>query len=107
MFEVLDFLSTIMPVICGLCIAASLILLIVLIVFRSKKKNIKQIKIAAIVCLACGIAMIIGTAIVLDAYGEAAYEQTEDYQIMQDSIDKTQEIISRNEELQEILEGLD
>lgn len=97
MFEVLDFLSTIMPVICGLCIAASFILLVVLMVFRSKKKNIKQLKIAAIVCLACSIAMIIGTAIVLDAYGEAAYEQTEDYQVMQDSIDKTQEIISRYE----------
>lgn len=104
MFEVLDFLGTIMPIICGVLIVAFLCLLITLIIFRAKKKDVKSVKTATIAFLVCTIIALIGTSVVLDAYGRAAYEQSEDYQRMQESIEKSEEIMERS---QESLERLD
>ena len=106
MFEVLDFLSTIMPIVCGILVVAFLLLLVALIIFRIKKKNTKRIVIATVVCLVLTISTFIGTAIVLDAYGKAAYERSEDYQKMQESIERTSEISDRMKEIDELLEKM-
>ena len=97
MFALLDFLSTIMPIVCVLCLVALIVLLVLLIVFKKKKKDTEKIKKASLIGIALSIVVMIVTAVSLNAYGKAAYEQSEDYQNMQNSIDKTQEIISRYE----------
>lgn len=103
----LNFLSTVMPIICGLCIAMFLVLLIVLIIFFVKKKNIKRIVLAIIICSICTVAMFIGTIMVLKAYGKAAYEQSEDYKKWEDTIDRMEEISERSEESMDWLKSLE
>lgn len=111
MFALLDFLSSVMPIICVLCVIVFIALLVSLVALNKKSKDTKKIKTAIIICFVCTILMVIGTIVVLDAYGKAAYEQSEDYQMMQDSIEKSEEIIERNqgtlEELDRINEALE